>query len=719
MSTTEPIPARGWHVRIECDDGTVFRPEVTDAEWTPSAGSKPEVSLVTRPDETWLDERVDGATATVWSDGSRLPLDRVEDITHSPAETTLTITGGEQLSRRVQADVQNSPSHELAEQLINEHTDYVADVDTPETDPLVDLVQQDAETQEQFEAFFERPLGDTTPATITSTSLERAQTAFWRTESGAGGGFSGTYISLDDDDAEGEEAANLNSDSHSISVNSFELASDLPAEYLGVAIRGYEGTNTTGETILRGEIDGDTVYNEIVVDFPSILSGYGWRENEGVASEMLEAGSHIMSLYLIDPPEASDPGDGMVFDSVVFYDTRVVTFPDEFDNDPTGTDNVLDSPGPYSGSVDVESETVVTPLGADAATISVDINDTTNDQALGISTDAGETFQTTSNTDEATFNFAESEGSLTALLRLSGYGTQSQTPTQDTNPQIVDSYTLTADISNIPRVINDFYDDDLEDVLADLAGDHSIWELRWDRDAETMRVIWSRPGQRESGDVLDPSDYQVRRNGRDIIEAATVVGARSTQSDEAITVTDLGEAHTLERERIVPGTEEVRGDDGQRYTAAIDYHLAALTGEITPLQAGDIDAGEELTLTYDWKVTGRFESDDWGGDAATDAKATIPQLSSESACEQAAAQLVQRASEPRVEARVDLATIDPDQSVVEALDIAGLPEHMRTWEPREIDTDRERPSLVLGAGRTLEEEIDLIRQGIGRLEDRA
>ncbi|ADB63415.1 hypothetical protein Htur_4629 (plasmid) [Haloterrigena turkmenica DSM 5511] len=96
---------------------------------------------------------------------------------------------------------------------------------------------------------------------------------------------------------------------------------------------------------------------------------------------------------------------------------------------------------------------------------------------------------------------------------------------------------------------------------------------------------------------------------------------------------------------------------------------------ITALADGTILNGTECLIDYEYKAVGSFETGHYFGDPREEEVETIPQLTSERGCLQAAKAIVDTGSEARSEADVSLPPSVPvDLSLVEQLgleDVSG------------------------------------------------
>ncbi|PGF18283.1 hypothetical protein CP556_08735 [Natrinema sp. CBA1119] len=95
---------------------------------------------------------------------------------------------------------------------------------------------------------------------------------------------------------------------------------------------------------------------------------------------------------------------------------------------------------------------------------------------------------------------------------------------------------------------------------------------------------------------------------------------------------------------------------------------------ITVLADGTIPDGTDCLIDYEYKVVGEFETGHYSGDPREEHVETIPQLTTERGCAQAAKVIVDKGSEARTEADVSLPpSIPVDLSLVEELRLEDVP----------------------------------------------
>jgi hypothetical protein len=712
-------PPRGWYVEIDVG-GKTLTPEVADEPaWLPSINGLPEADVpVPRDDVLWLSGAADRATARAWLDGTRLPIGQAILVRGerggAAQRTLLELTGGKQLRRRVTKEVDSEDAHVVVENLVTNNTSYIANVDTPNRADITDRVVQSATDKAGLDEIFSADIDATTPARIVdggnaSDFIEPLQTAFLFTTTDDLGGFP----TVTDSGAEDDEALNLTTSSQSpftsFSAN-YEIPADVTTSELKVAVRAKKGDDAPSSSSVFFEVDLDgTRLAGFDVDAFS-TSSFEWQEmTTSEPSSNVQGGTVTGSL----DGDLTQSGEGFILDAICVYDQR---FPVNFDNNPSPH---FSEPYKWGDGIIVEGAVEQTQLAATelTATVSTITSDVQN-LGLGVSGDGGITYTTATDTDTVTETFNTTD-KANIRVELSGQGTQSDSPTDRANRHEIFEVELLADFSGVPRLVNESFDDDLVDVLREIADKTgSIWELQYDESAGSFSVEWSDPGQRSSDTTLSPAAYEVERDSEIVVEAATVVGGRRRVDNEQITAS-VGSAVALEESRLITGVVEVvDAGDGTVYSVGVDYTVNHRQGTITALSGGSIADGTDLDVSYQYRVSGRHESSSWGGDPSTDIKRDIPSIPSAAACEQAATRLVRQTDDATLSARVDLGGIDPDQSVLAALSVEELTTVTDSWEPRAIERSPESPHIRLGAGLDVEETLKRIRRELGDVERR-
>jgi len=709
------VPAEGWFLELTLSNGRVIRPDILgEPRWIPSVNEKPEAIIDIRRSPGITNDLLDRAEAELYVDGQRVAIDRVDEAAfQSDGVAELTLTGGEQLDNRVQKDVGNEAAYQVVEDIITAETTYTADVDRPPESSNFDQTLQSADsagdwTQNVFDTVVTDP---NFPVDVVNGDLVQRQTAFVLTVESGDIEPNGSNLRINDSDAEGGEAVNFlvtqDTATASLSPNY-----EIPDNNVGVALRGRRGPDVTSATAAV-EVDLGTDDNGII----STLDNDTFFFDKDVGSNEPLSGDTTIDIFLTEDTGVTDRDkDGLVFDSVIIYDERFYPT-DPFDTSPSGSPPRFSMPRLYADSILAEAETAVSPAGATDATVSTSTNSTANSQAIGIKAEGEPSFTDSASTDSFSRSFSDPVANVTARLTLSGFGTQSgDSPTQGINGQTVSSFDLTVGLSGIRRLISESFDDNIDEILREIADETgSLWEVRYDNG---FVLSWTQPGQRTASDALDAARWSVRRDATEQIEAATVVGSRQRFEEPSnLTPGTTPATLSLTQDRIVNGTEAViDANTGTEYESGSDYELKGIAGQLDVLDAGRIDAGDALEISYDYKIAGREESSSFAGDAALDFKIDLPGLTTVDGCRQAARRLVEDAGDPRVEAEVDLSTISPTRSVIESLDVRQIPDAFGPFRVRDFSRDPRNPTLRLGNGRDIDEEIERIRAQIGVLE---
>jgi len=710
------VPAEGWALKLTLQNGRVIRPDILgEPTWIPSVNEKPEAIIQIKRTPGITNEQLDRAEAELFVDAQRVAIDRVDEVQfQSDGIAELTLSGGEELDNRVQTDVGNEAAYLVVEDLVTSETSYAADVDRPpESSDFEQTLQTASGTDDWTENVFDTVVNDAEyPVDVDGNGdLVQLQTAFVLTADQDLTPINGSSVTTDTN-AEGETALNFLAttlDSASASINPEYR---IPDGHATIAIRARRGPNAAD---LGPRLDVD-VGNEDGLIVDSITTSYDFYTSTVTAD--ISPGSQTVEVNLTnDDTGVQDyDNDGYVFDSVIIYDDRFHSSPLAA---PSGSPPRFATPQLFADSLVAEAEAAVSPAGATDATVTITTNSTANSQAIGLKAEGESSFTDSSNTTSLSRSFADPVANVTARLTLSGHGTQSgDSPTQGINAQTVSEYDVTVGLSGIRRLISESYDGNLDETLREIAEETgALWELRYDGG---FTLSWTQPGQRSSAEPLDASRWRVRRDATEQIEAVTVVGSRQRfEEPSPITPASPPSTVSLTQDRIVNGTESVSSTGGIEFESGADYELKGIAGELDILEAGRIDENTILEISYDYKIEGREEASDWDGDAATDFKFDLPGLTTVDGCRQAARRLIDDAGTPRVEAEVDLSTISPTRSVVESLDVEQIPDAFGPFRVRDFSRDPRNPTLRLGNGRDIDEEIARIRSQIGLLETKS
>ncbi|WP_137288824.1 hypothetical protein [Natronorubrum halophilum] len=714
------VPPKDWYAEVDHPSGSTRRVPVAEgARWRPQINGLPRVSLPAPRDETWR-ETFEGQPLRGWYDGSRLPIDELEAVTTEEGHTVLEGRGGLQLRRHVEVEYASRAAHEAARGLTETETDYVANVDSPESETIGGEPMLSADTTGEWQDLI--GIDADQPLEIANGRLKHLRTAWTDVSTIANADYSGTiysdtsYTGDAPDDGSGE-AIGIQYSGDSLEWT-FELEHTIPADAVEAWVR--DETVTDARPGLEFKVDDTTVAT--VSENPNGTLGFGWTDimagpygNDPADIGDLEPGEHTISV------EVTESGDGAyAVDRATPVDGRysdAKTFDNDVTTDSNGA-NHLDGPELYSPEA-IESVDAETAYAVMAAHVTSTWNDTSGEQKLEASNDQGDTWVEAANSETLNEAFAEYGGTLRLRLTLSGYGSRTDaTPLQDYQGQTVDAIDLEADLADVPVLVNQTYEGDLIDVLQEIAdyGDF-IFEVR--RDGGEYSIEWTRDGQRTSDRSIDVSGYEDRHTIEDQTLACEVVGGRQTVSNERFTPEDTSAFSGIANGDLISGTEFVYDPaTNESYERGNDYAIRNRAGEIRITDSGDMDPGTTYAIDYDYKPRGRHEDDEWGGDATTERTVEIPGLTSQRGCQQAALRIVEETKEALTEVTVQFAGLDPNQSLVEAINIDALPGN-DYLEVRDTDFSDGQGEARLGDGRSVGEAVDEIRSQIDAVARRA
>lgn len=216
-----------------------------------------------------------------------------------------------------------------------------------------------------------------------------------------------------------------------------------------------DATNTESWT---ADIDlfVDLVESDIVSGSETVYDG-GTEYTRGTDYEMdypngavkALSGGSISDNQFLEIDYTFIPDGVTAIDYVSLADNR---YSYTFDNTVTtiNGDNYLDGPEYYPDSVGIELDDKTVQFNVDSATATTTWNDTSNNQAIALSNDDGSTYDSSSNTATHTVNFTNAGRIIQTKFTFSRYGTRTDaTPLNGFNGQVVNDYTLTADLNDL------------------------------------------------------------------------------------------------------------------------------------------------------------------------------------------------------------------------------------------------------------------------------
>jgi len=658
------IPSTGWYVEID-DPGSshTWTPEIAgEPEIVPAANDYPRIKIPVEKRDRWTQDRYLDADIRVWRDGERLPIDKFKKPEETERALILNGRGGEELDTRVQKEYDVKPIHEAAEDLINNETSYVANVDTPPANTVLNSLLEEVDTDSALQAFFNFTATD--PVTVTGGELTTLQTAFHGEGEDIGGG-GGVFTAADASEGEAETIFDA---SHEGSAT-FTLDYDIPDGEVGIAARFDIPNDPNNDGIFQGPptdllINGSTV--DTLTDNTNVDSDYRWQTASANVGG-LSAGQHSFGYDVTKDGESNT-----LLDLIVVYDQR---FSYTFDST-ADSDSLLSGPETKPDLVEVLTDDVANAFQITGGRCELTIDDTSNDQFVAVSNDRGSNYTRADNSATVEGDFATGTPQIRAKIGLSRYGSRTtETPTTGFEGQSVDVLKLFADINKTPLLVNQDFDGTLHDVLNEMAElGYFFWEYR--RSSGTESIEWTRPGQRATDADTAASSYSWSRDVEGKLERIVVVGGRRKKRGEQITA-NHGTAVALEEGRIDHGTEEVYDPNtGEQFVEGDDYELGpgveTDTGSITALANGNITDGQALEVNYAFHPEGVWTDPNAGSDPRTEVR-TIPPLATDRGCAQAAQQLGFDLDTPLEQAQITIPTSDVGYNIVDAQQFSDLP----------------------------------------------
>ena len=715
------IPPRGWLVELDHPDGQTVRPQVLDrSRLEPQLLDQPRARVAVPPDSGFDADAFEGAELSVFVDGTRQPIDELEDVELAPDHDELVGVGATQLERRVRRDVRQAEAPTLVESLIQDETDYVADVDDPTGEVDDGVLVGDADTAAEWETLLQT-LAETSPALIDDETdrLRVAQTCFTVEAEDADSGdwhesTDSEWDNPDDvpdtDDFSDGEGAFVESATHQLNYE-FTTEHTIPAGEFWPSFRHYvpDGADDDGNP----EFDIELISGPVTGEVATVPQGglvqdgqFRWQIDQTDSFDQdMPPGTYTVQFNI--DPSVTGVGE-MYFDVVAPQDQRFSYTHDNELDEPAGH---LDGPEFFPALVTVSTEPLPQFRTAVAGRVDVDAGTAGELAEIEFSANNGGDWQTATDTDELDASIPEAEQGVIVRVRL-GLGRSDDpgreaTPLEGTVGHEALSVDIEADFSEAPLVINRLLEDDLASVLTDIAElTDSVWAA--EQDGDDTVISWTRPGDRQADASVDVGDYTVRKAGGRVLRC-TVIGANARVREETLEG-DVGEAVALAEANVIRGKEVVRSeDDGTHYREGVDYEIDAGAGELVALEGGDIDDGETLEIDYDHQVRASWEHPDYAGDERTSIVERIPAAASERTAEQAAKRIVDEASTPRWETDLVLPWDQlQDVSLVEALTLEGVPGTAEVV----YDVTRRPDGLELRLGSR-----DRVSETVGRIQD--
>lgn len=609
----------GWQLTLtEPNSGRTVSPDVVgDPQFLPSLNSLVEARIPIRKSQDWLNWPT-GTTVSLTLDGRDQPIDELVDIEQQTEQTILICEGGIELDERLKREFNEERRHLAAEDIIQNDTPYIADVDTPTFPTVNDQLLQDADTQTEYNNLVS--IATTTPLKLSNGTFTTEDSAFINEAENAS--FIDGDLTSRTDFSDGDGIL-FNARGDELEFN-ISINYEIDASNFDVYVRC--------EEIKAGDFTNLRAYDSsgnAISDIISPTTNLEWISADFFSSLDNFTGSETIRIR---PNQSSPSGNtfGEVeIDVVAFVDDR---YSYTFDNTVDEDNGYLDGPEPKPNAVDVVFNDATTPFVITEATGNITIDDTTNDQALALSADLGQTFTEATNTDTVTVTGLDTTQVRlrVTLSRYSANGERSQTPQFGYTSQELDAHEILADIRQESLLLDEIFDDSVESVLNEIAGDEFIWSYNLDSNGNGQ-VSWTQPGQRTSSQTPDIDAETTVNKSVKTFNAVTIKG--STQSVTGEQFTADTSFVTLNQGNIVPGSESVTDGSGTVYQRGEDYKMNFIPGEIRALSTGNLTTGNTFTIDYRYEIEGTHPE---GFSGSNELVETIPGIVSERNAQQIA-----------------------------------------------------------------------------------
>lgn len=300
---------------------------------------------------------------------------------------------------------------------LDNHSNIGGSVTTPSVDTVSGIDVQDADTTSEWDTITPDPASDE-PYEVAGGSVRLLQSCYFIEGEDADRGGSGTIISDDPDNWSGDNNGQVMEIESNLDSPEWDFTTeyDIPAGDTRVHTRlqMFDSGHPPFDVIL----DGTTIasYNRDV--FVTGETEAEWLDDGDYGSE-LTAGSHTLN---IDITGSVGSDEHFYIDCVAVEDHREShTFSDSVSN------GVIAGPELYPASVTVAFAAASTAYNVTSATLSTTWNDTSNNQAIGLSFDDGSTWADTSNTSSTTESTSEPTTTVKARATISRYTSDSST----------------------------------------------------------------------------------------------------------------------------------------------------------------------------------------------------------------------------------------------------------------------------------------------------
>lgn len=705
--------SKGWHVEVDHPGGNTIKPTIVGTpRRLPRLNGLPRVEVpVERNDRKWQSSDYEGAGMRLYYNGRRQECEEIVNIRtvedRGREMNVLVGRDGSELRERATETFRDEPAHSAASTVVTNNTTYTGNFDAPASAVTTGVDMQDPTTTAEFNAVLEA--GDpaaTDPWEVSSDKITRFQTCF-TVEGEDTTSESGTSF-LDASRFSDGTAEEFDGNGQQVTYD-FTPQYDIPKEDMEVHLRWESNNAPELEMTLNGQ-------TWTILSGGGTISSVQWREvignPAGGTTPTFGSDFSANTTYTVQIDSVSSGGSSARADIDVVAPAdgggSRFTANYTFDNSTDGNGN-LDGPEFYPDQLDIPFATASAVRSVTAADVTVTMNDTTGSQALALSNDGGVNYTTSANSSTLDHSFASLGPSVKFKVTLSRYGTRTTaTPATGFNAQDLQDYDLNADLDDTPLLGDQYYDDNIEDILNDIAEyGNFVWEFTRDSNGNPV-IEWTTPGQRTTDLDVPTRGFEVKKRLEDQYYKATIKGASKFQAEERFT-SDHGTAVDLDQDDLVVGSEAVYDGSGTGFTRDVDYTMDWGDGKITVLANGDMSDSTQYIVDYRYQPSATFTSDNAPG-SPTELVREAPAATSDRECGQIAINIVAETENPLFEVAVRLDRLDPGQHLVDDIALEGVPMGDDRATIRDIVHTPNEVKLLLGTRRSVDEILTRYQQ---------
>lgn len=698
------VSATGWSIEITHPvSGRVIRPDAINpgqVQFIPGPNTMPRIRMPVRRAPDWLDSGFDNNPAMdVHLDGEQLPIDELVDVEQEEGQTILVGEGGSELRTTVKEEYEAEERPTAATDLVSANTSYDV-VDNTDTLAAETTEVQSPSGESELSQFISVS-SVVPPVQLINGGIKPYQTC-WTVE---GENPSSTNILTNNDPDFSDGSAILYLDSGDFAKWTFTPDYDIPAGEFRIF---YRNSGATGVGDIQWSVNGtavETTNNQLLLT---------WNTVNADELGVLEAGNQVtVRAEMV----TASTGNRQI-DVVAPADNR---FSYTLDNDNGGSSGFLDGPELYPATTDLEFDAYESAFSIVGGSATVTINDTTNNQALALSNDRGQTYPiSASNSATVSGSFGSPGATLNLKATLSRYspsGAQNATPRFGYDAQRLDAYDLDAERVTESLLIDESFDNSLASILNQILGNQYGWTISIEGGTTTFTV--DEPGSTTASRDPDISESKIQKRVQ-TYAAVTIKGSTIPVSGEQFTSSTSFE--NLIEDDILTGSEAVYDASGTQFTRGVDYAMDYQSGQIRALTGGDLTTENTFSIDYRHQIQATHTVTGATGDTLT---RTIPGVVSDRQAEQIAyvlAEVEPNLSEPRFEGSIVVPRLDVTFDPLEGLELANL-DLPDVATPLSI---RGEPQLTplglnlrLGSEPRLEEALSNIREQVSRVSDRS